>query len=416
MSDPTPKQNRFHGIPGVVVVSLLAALLAAVVAYDLGVNLSYLISIGVALLVGATGTMISPTLQDLGRRQSRLALTAAEADPEDPTQITAPHLPPWPVDAGRVVANEIAEAQASLEIAGSASGLSMVSADLLAVRPSKEAHDRARERFKELLSQHANELRDWLAGYAEAALVRSETFEVTLRLANGSPSVHADDVTVVLDLPATVAEAGESPTFDPPPERPIYQPPRPRSLGGMGFDRPYLSPSALAFDPLPKVPSIDLSKVLWEASVDGRRLQATVGEVHAGRSVGVADPLLLHARGAGRHEIRWRAYTKSARRASEGVLTLVVPARDPAQPAIGRLGGMTSYPDVDLVDEDTGDVGAAARTSDPPPRPPDVPEGSDIVDRLEERHALMKWLALGLDPATDGAMPVGEVRRVSAAD
>jgi len=409
MSDPTPTQTRFHGIPGIVAVWLLVALIGAAVAYELGVKPSYLISIGVALIVGATGAMLSSTLQDLGRRQPRLALAAAEADRSDPTRVTAPHLPPWPVDARRVVANEIAEAEASLEIDRSSLLLSVMGAGLLTSRPSTKDHERARERFTESLPQHADALREWLAGYAEAATVRSQTFELTLRLANSSPSVHADDVTVVLDLPPSVVQTDEVPACEPPPERPSYEPPQPQLLYGMGYDRPYVSRAAIVGSLFPKVPPIDLPEAAWQASANGRRLEASAGEVHAQRSVVVCSPLLLRARGSGRHEICWRAYTKSARRASEGVLTLVVLADDSGRPAFGRMKGVTSYPDVDLVDADSGDVVAAARTSDPPPRPPDF-------DRLKESHALMQWHALGLDPSCDGTTTAGAVRRIPGHD
>jgi hypothetical protein len=415
MPHPTPRPSRFRGPPRIALVWLAVIMVSSVAAHELGAPPGYLISIGAALLVGVTVAVLSPALQELGRRQPRLVVTVAEAGPHEPATIIAPRLPPWPVDVERVIANEVVEAEATIQVGGSLSALNMVSAGPLAVPPSKQDHERARDNFKASLTRYEEELGDWLRDYHDAAIASFETFELTIRLLNASSSAHAEGVTVVLELPLTVSETDEVPTFEPPPERPSYQPPRPRSFGELRFDRQYLPLVRPGINMLPTIPRLNVNsqKPCWTASAEGRSLQAGVGEVHAGRTVAVATPLLLRVRGVGTHQIRWHAYTRSARRAADGVLTLVVPAGDPARPAFGRLEGVISYPDVDLVGDDTGEVIVAARTSDPLARPSDVRHGTDLLDRLRESRALMDWLALGLDPATDGAMSTGGVRPVS---
>lgn len=89
----------------------------------------------------------------------------------------------------------------------------------------------------------------------------------------------------------------------------------------------------------------------WKFTDGGRHLEVRVGDLHAGRSLAIDELLLLQADGVGEHEVGWSAYTKSARRTSEGMLKLAVPAPDPGRAAFGRLAGVTAYPDVMLVDD-----------------------------------------------------------------
>lgn len=132
-----------------------------------------------------------------------------------------------------------------------------------------------------------------------------------------------------------------------------------------------------------------------------RRLEAAVGGVHCGRSVDVGEPLLLLADYAGQHEIHWTGYTKSARRAAEGTITLIVPPSQPDRPPFGRLHGIVSYPDVPIVDHD-GEVVHPPRVVDPPLQPPIAEASSDVLHALGQMGAMREWNALGLDPATNG--------------
>jgi len=199
--------------------------------------------------------------------------------------------------------------------------------------------------------------------------------------------------------------AGGSQPVSLPPRRPQYEPPRRWSdiAGGGRFDE---RPGAL--DPLYRaVPKITLPRTpAWDELDGGGRLEARVGDLHPSRAAVVGESLLLRASGAGEHELRWRAYSKSANRPTEGTIILSVPADEPARGAFGRLYGLRAYPDLPLLDED-GEVKYAGRTSDPPLQPPPVTGDDDLTRRLRERAAARDWAGLGLDPAADG--PQGEV-------
>jgi len=129
-------------------------------------------------------------------------------------------------------------------------------------------------------------------------------------------------------------------------------------------------------------------------------LETAAGQVHAGRSIDVGESLLVLADRAGRHEIRWTAYTKSARKATHGTITLVVP-RNSDRPAFGRMHGIVSFPDVPIVVDD-GEVVHAVRVADPPLSPPTGDGTGDVFDELRRAHAYWEWDAFGLDPVSDG--------------
>jgi hypothetical protein len=381
------------------VVRLLAVeLLAAIVLFVLGVSPGDLLK-SAGPVIALTIALLNPTVQELGRRQPRLTLVTLQASREGVIEAVA--LRPWPVDVDRVVANETAEARETISARGGAMDmlLSGVS-DVFAARPSEADHGQARDAFERELSDFETSLRDWLSKYLTAARAHSQTFGLTLQLTNARGGAHAAAVTVVLNLPATISVAEEEQTVPLPPERPCYEPPRPRSLQAnfpVGWAvMPRISPALL-----PVIPSTPFREPAWKVSNDSLRLETLVGEVHAGRSVGLGEPLLLLVDRAGQHEIRWTAYTKSARQPVQGTITLVVPP-DRDRPGLGRLHGITSYPDVPIVNDDDGELVHPVRKTDPPLRPPAGKDSGDIHDRLQQAGALWEWKALGLDPASDG--------------
>lgn len=384
--------RRFPG-PTRLVVALLAMEAVAVVALPLvGVAWSS-IALMVAPISGLTIALLSPTIQELGRPQARLSI-AAEQETGNGT-VPAPALCPWPVDADRVMANELADARETLVGGQRLSDMSLGMGGLF-TRPSEAAHAEARESFDLALADFETQLRAWLKEYSGAALTHSRTLDLTIRLSSAGSGAHAEGVRVVLELPATVSVADERPVVPLPPERPEYEPPRPQFAGGW-INRAVVSPVAWQSHFPGVIPEISVQPPSWK--LDGSCVEASIGDVHAGRSVGVGEPLLLLVDGPGDHEVRWTTYTRSARRPARGTLTLTVPAATD-RPAMGRLHGLTSYPDVPIVDSE-GEIVHPVRTTDPPPRSPVGPEGGDIKARLRHRAASWDWHSLGLDPAAD---------------
>lgn len=389
----------------VVLGVLVSEVLLAVVLLLLGVPwMGLLASFGPAV----AATIITPTLEEVGRRKPVLSLAAEETGGDG---VVAASMSPWPIDVERVVTNEIAEARETLALSRR-TNLAFVFSDPFAIGPSEADHARAREAFEEQVSAYETDLRQWLAEYVSAAAAYAGTFRLTLRLKNGTRGANAEAVTVVVELPETVRIVDERPQLSAPPERPHYQPPRPKRSG--------IGPNWLHSEPLVSIrrQPIDLSFLAqdiqrkdpaWKVSQSGRSLETSVGEVHSGRSVDVGEPLLLLADGPGRHEIRCTVYARNARRAARGSFTLLVPpARD--RPAFGRLHGLISYPDVPLVDDD-GKILHDVRTDNPPLTPPSYDgDSDDLASLLRQTASFHDWSALGLDPAADGA-PRFEVRR-----
>lgn len=385
---------------------LCAALAIAVIArFAFDVPLAGLLALGITSAITATLTVLSPTLMELGRRQPRLSLTVDEVS-DDGDRLVAPGLRPWPFDAERIIANELAVARESSAVGARAGAAYRQLMDPFATQPTEKQHAAARSHFEEELEQYVVELRAWLAKYAEAARARSECFEVTLRLANAAGAAHAKAVTVMLDLPPGVTVIEEEITMPVPPRRPEYAPPQPRRWAGLDaglFDTQRYSPSLLS-----GYAGIDLSRLsvprppAWDELEAGRRLRTTGGDLHPSRSEVVGEWLLMRAEGVGDHEVRWQAYTESARQPTGGMITLVVPASDESRPAFGRLYGVRSYPDVPLLDEDDEEK-HAARASDPPLQPAPVVTEDSLARRLREQMAQREWVGLGLDPADDGS-------------
>lgn len=395
--------GRFSGLPPAVVRLLMVEVLVAGVLFVAGVSLGDLLTWG-GPVIAFTLAILNPTVQEFGRRQPKLLIVVDEASTDG--VLNAPRLRPWPIDVERVVANELAGAREMLALKRGGTNMLMLGlSGAFSTKPTDADYKRAREAFEEQLQEYEKDLRKWLGEYAAAARATSQTFDLSMQLTNSRGGAHAEAVTVVLELPATVSVAEEPLEIALPPERPRYEPPQPRPFMGQAFGPtmdlalPSIGRLALPVASL-RLPDVLPRESAWNVA-DRGRLERFVGEVHAERSVVVSEPLQLRIDAPGRHEIRWSVYSKSARRPVHGTIALVVGA-DLDRPAFGRLEGIISYPDASIVDED-GTVVHSCRVSDPPPRPSDAEVGSDLLDGIRQRHRVLKWDALGLDPASDGA-------------
>jgi len=358
-------------------------------------------------VIALTLALLNPTVQELGRRQPRLSVTTSNGK----DRVVAPADRPWPVDADRVVENEVADARETANRRHSVLDNFLARSEPFAVRPTQADHEQAREEFEKEVDAFEAALRGWLTEYTDAAHAYADTFEVSIVVRNAASGAHAEAVTLILDLPETVEAGADRPTLSPPPDRPSYQPPRPRvPTHDLGFRRPPFFGTS-ASRPI-EIPT-SLRNPSWNAVDGGKQLEASAGDVHPGREVAVGEPLVLRAFGPGRHVIGWTAYTKSARRSAAGTIALEIPP-DPARPAFGRLHGIVSYPDAPLVDED-GKVVRAVRDSEPATRPEHAEEDDGPLTALREANALARWRMLGLDPADDGPekVQVGEAEKAS---
>jgi hypothetical protein len=228
MSRLSPKiHHRSSGPPPAVVALLIVELIVTIVLFVHGVSPTELLK-SAGPVITLTVLLLSPTIQELGRRQPKLSVEAEQASGDGLVKV--PGLRPWPIDADRVVANELADAHEMLSVMGRATNMWLNLGDPFAVRPSEADHARAREAFEVQLQHFEARLRGWLAEYSTAAKARSQIFDLTLRLTNKRGGAHADSVTIVLDLPATLTVAEDRPEVQVPPERPCYQPPK---LGGL---------------------------------------------------------------------------------------------------------------------------------------------------------------------------------------
>jgi hypothetical protein len=391
----SPRDRGCHSLPPAVLALLVFESILTTVLLLLGVAwLSLLAYAGPA--IAFTLALLNPMVQELGRRQPKLSVTTKEGG----LVLTPSAARPWPVDAQRVLANELDEARETTKRRHSVLDDFMNVGGPFVVRPSEADHQRAQEEFEKEVERFEAELRDWLTEYAGAARAYADTFDIAILLRNAASGAHAEAVTVVLDLPESVVVVEDRPDRPPPPDRPVYQPPRSRSV----------SPT-MPFSHVPRLAD-DLARAIvqpagiawrdptWKVGEGGRHLEAAAGDIHPDRRVSVGEPLLFRAYGSGRHAISWTVYTKSARKAASGTITLEVPPDSP-RPAFGRLHGITSYPDVPFVDAD-GEIVKEVRDSDPPDKPPPKGEGTGAFEVLQEASAFWEWRALGLDPADDG--------------
>ena len=357
-------------------------------------------------VIALTLALLNPTVQELGRRQPKLSVSTTDGD-----YVFASMPRPWPIDAERVVKNEADEARQTAKRRHSVLGNFVGLSEPFAVRPSEDDHRQAQEKFEGEVDAFSGELSNWLVEYTDAARVNADTFEVGIGLSNAALGAHAEAVTVVLDLPETVTVVDGRPDQPLPPDRPTYQPPRPRPVA-VWPGPPRVNAIRDWGAEIVKPAHFPWQDPTWAVSDDGRRLEASPGDIHPDRSMNIGEPLFFRAIGPGLHIIRWTAFTKSARKPAVGAITLEVP-QDPQRPAFGRLHGITSYPDVPLVDEN-GEVVKSLRSNDPPARPESKGESDDVFGAIRDARAFWQWQALGLDPADDGPERV-EVREAEPA-
>lgn len=319
-----------------VVTLLVIELIIVAVLLTSGVSAGDLLkSAGPAITL--TIAFLSPTVQELGRRKPKLTVRAAEANRRGVVAATA--LRPWPNDAERIVSNELADARQTLEARPGILDTSAALANPFAVQPSAAKHERAKKAFQEQLTGYEIDLRTWRADYQQASRVRADTFQLTLRLESAESGAHADAVTVVVDLPDGAEVVDELPEVAPPPDRPTYQPPRPRGLVEVGSLGDYGS-LIFARSPMGVSPPVFFRRPeTWTVVDDGRRVEAAIGDVQAGRSLALGEALLIRVARSGRHEVGWTVFSKSLRRPTTGRLVLDLPA-DPDRPAFGRLQGI----------------------------------------------------------------------------
>jgi hypothetical protein len=352
-------------------------------------------------LIAFTLATLSPTMGELARRKPRLTVTTQTG-----ARLVA-RSRPWPIDAERILANELADARETAKRRHHALD-NFTFGGAFGGPPSETEHDRAQVAFEKDVVDYDEKLSTWLTNYSKAAREYADTFEMIVRLENGVSGAYADTVAVVLELPSGVTAIDGLPEVPAPPERPSYEPPRPQSSLGP-FARRERFPIVMPDRSVMRArPAGLLRKTLWKQSEDGRRLEATVGDIHPGRSVEVDEALFLRASAPGSYSVRWIAYSKSARQPASGAFDLEVPLDDPSRPRFGRLNGIVSYPDVPLIDGD-GEI-RDVRSGDPPARPSSS-ERSDAepLAAIRDAHRLLVWRGLGLDPADDGPEEAVEI-------
>lgn len=393
--------SRLRTIPGLlpppfVLGLLVVEVVGAAVALFLRVPWPTLL-IWAGPLIAFTLATLSPTMGELARRKPRLTVTTQTGE-----RLVA-RSRPWPIDAERILANELANARETAKRRHHA-----LDNFTFGGPPSEAEHDRAQVAFEAEVVDYGEKLSAWLTNYSKAAREYADTFEIIVRLENRVSGAYADTVAVVLELPLGVAAIDGLPEVPSPPERPTYEPPRPQNSLGPSARFPIVMPDRSA---MRAGQAGLLRKTLWKQSEDGRRLEATVGDIHPGRSVEVEEALFLRASAPGSYSVRWIAYSKSARRPASGVLDLEVPLDDPSWPRFGRLNGIVSYPDVPLVDGD-GEI-RDVRSGDPPARPSSSERsGAEPLAAIRDAHRLLVWRGLGLDPADDGPEEAaGEMRK-----
>jgi len=392
---PHPTRGRFTSrlatiSPWVWVLAVLAIALAFQVPATATV-LFVLVTV-----VGAVATAGSKRIQEWFERKPDLSLGAV-CDGEIITSIESGIPQPWPFELEAVVANEVARVREDADnrdrLARSPGPFALYHASALAIRPSAETHDRARETFDEKIETYAGELHQWLTDYRAAADARTRTFELCLGVTSARRGAYAEDASLVIQLPEGVEVVEDWPTLAPPPEPPVHIPPRPRDPSEIA--RP--SYGDLGVRPRARIaPSIAVPDVsLWRTHPDGRRVERALGNIHHDATVEFDEPLPLRVPGPGRHTLAWTLRTKNGRRHRSGRLELIVPG-NVERPPFKRLKGILEFPDVPLVaDGDGVEQVTTARTVDPPTTPP-PPETRSLEARLQSSRARDDWFELGL--------------------
>ena len=348
--------------------------------------------LGIGLVLAGVKAAITERLQEVFRRKPDLTLLASVGEGHG-TVVEAPTLRPWPIDVERIVAHELKAARES-ERRDESILTRLGTGDPFAIRPSQAEKDRALAAFREDVEQFAAELREWLATYLTAADERLRTFELYFEIASGARGAHAEGVTLALELPPGIEAVDEWPTVSPPPETPVYTPPRPRSMSELTEMRMVAPMSAILRSASHPVLFEGLTAARWSFSKDKRRVEAELGDLHHGRTRELQDTVLLRAAEPGSYELRWTMYAKNSRRHCTGTITLVA-RPTPPRPAFGTMDAIRRYPDVPFVD-DLGEV-AAARADDPPTEPPPAPTGDGLAGRLQAMAASREWRMLGFD-------------------
>jgi hypothetical protein len=426
-------QRRASGPPPAVLGLLIVEVVAAVVLLAIGVGWKQIL-VSAGPLVALTLALLNPTVQEFGRARPKVRVSAAEAG--DGVSVAAAALRPWPIDVERIVANELADARQSVELAdkgiGAFDGLLGFSDPFTIRRPTAEDFEKAKADFAETVEQYEAELRDWLASYQDAARRRADTFSVTLRLDNVFSGAHARGVTVHVALAGTVERVFELPEIDVPPTQPRYVRPRPRRVDA-GWFRPVRA-LAPPIEALYRRRQVSLPPDPWKTVDSSRGIEVEAGDVQAGRVITLGTRLLFRVDGPGRHDLNWTVFSESLPHPKTGTIVLDLP-KDPERPAFGRVEGILRFPDVPIVDpevdQDDGDgddlpepriARRDVRDVDPPLVPPateDNPEDGngvpDLLKLMREAGQHTDWRRLGLDPADDGPERY-EVRRAEPAD
>ena len=300
--------------------------------------------LAIGLVLAGVKAAISERVQEVFKRKPDLSLLASTGASHG-NLVEAPTLRPWPIDAERIVTHEVEAARASEQLGHDVLTRLVGIGDPFAFRPSREAKDRALAAFREEVDEFADGLREWLDAYVAAADERSRTFAVDFEIVSGARGAHAEAVTLVLELPPGLEVIDEWPTVTPPPETPVYSPPRPQSLSILASMQTLASmqPVVRRFSRVPLLD--DLRPATWSVSKDKRRIEAEIGDVHHGRFREVNETLMLRAAGAGSYELRWTMYIKNSRRHCAGALSFIVPPT-PSRPAFGTMEAIKRYPDV----------------------------------------------------------------------
>src|SRR3954454_22232647 len=99
-----PRHSVGSSPPPAVLTLLAFEAMAVIALLALGVSWVALLA-SAAPAITLTLALLNPTVQELGRRQPKLSVTTQDGD-----RMLAPTARPWPIDAERIVANEVAEA------------------------------------------------------------------------------------------------------------------------------------------------------------------------------------------------------------------------------------------------------------------------------------------------------------------
>jgi hypothetical protein len=196
---PRLRIRSAFGPPPLVVGVLVAEFVVAGALLALGLPWLSLLAFA-GPLIGLTLGLLGPTFQELGRRQPRIAVAGADGE-----SVLHAGSRPWPVDRGRILANEVAEAEANAKNRSSSLDNFSALRQPLATRPTEADHEAAQEKFSAQVFEFATELGQWLDAYVTDARANADTFEILLVLTNDASGAFAEDVTVTIECPTASA-------------------------------------------------------------------------------------------------------------------------------------------------------------------------------------------------------------------